>query len=279
MNIGLVQMAPEHSKCADEDLVERNINRAFELVEQLMEQGSLDLVVFPEFVFTGPISTLKDLDSMVKDKVEDDIAIKALRAKAKELGIAFVAPYWLRSDGKIFNCCALIDKKGEVLSEYSKVHLYPPEFKHLTGGSSLQITSLPLDEGRVRIGLQVCYDLMFPEACRALALQGAELIIYPTMCEDWLMDSFEPIARARAIENQVYVVLVNSVGHHPRAGGKLSGRSLVATPEGEVFSLGEGENVKLFNLNLEKITEVREKISFISGRCPLSYGGLFDCKG
>jgi N-carbamoylputrescine amidase len=271
MYVGVIQMAPEHSTIMTYDLMLKNIQKSMSLIDQIAEQGPTDIVVLPEFLFTGPVSTIADFDGLVKNEVQKDTGIIMLAEKAQQKKISVIAPLFVKQGDSCFNACVLINPEGKVEGQYFKVHLYPPEKVLLTSGNNFDVCPLMVNAKNETVGLQICFDLMFPEGCRILSSKGAKVIFYPTMCEDWLMDYFEPIAKARAIENGVFVVLVNSVGEHPRTGGKLSGRSLIAGPTGKVISLGTGEKWQRVFLDLDEVDQARSELNFISERRPQSY--------
>jgi len=269
-------MSPEHSISIGNKTIIKNVRSALDLIDQVIDQGPVDLAVLPEFVFTGPVSTLENLETMVEEKAEDDIGVRLLAQKAQEKNIYIIAPLFLREGGKYYNVCVLIDQGGKIAGKYFKVHLYPPEKALLSAGNVFKTFPVRITGQEETVGLQICYDLAFPEGCRVMALRGAKVIFYPTMCEDWMMDYFEPMARARAIENRVFIVLVNSVGAHPRTGGKLSGRSLVAAPGGQVTSLGEGQCVRRVYLDLSEVGQARAELNFLMDRNPQAYAELIN---
>ncbi len=274
LNVGVVQMEPEYSLQAGLELQRKNVKRSIELIDELLEQSPVDIVVIPEFAFAGPISVIGNLENTVKDNVDEDVGIVLLRQKAQQRRIYILAPLFLRKETRYFNACSLLNPDGEVVATYFKVHPFPPEKPIISSGTELKTCMVEIN-GQLQVtGLQMCYDLAFPEGCRSLALQGAKVIFYPTMAEDWLMDYFETFATARAIENRVFVVVANSVGVHPRTGGKLSGRSLVAAPDGKVTSVGEGEKVQSIQIDLHEVDRTRSRLDFLADRYPKAYTHL-----
>lgn len=119
-------------------------------------------------------------------------------------------------------------------------------------------------------GLVICYDLRFPELSRALALAGAKIIFIPAQWPHPRLHPWRILNQARALENQLYVVAVNRVG----VGGKehFFGHSMVVDPLGDlVYEAGEGEEMKIVNLNLNYIEEVRQKMTCLKDRVEEAY--------
>jgi predicted amidohydrolase len=167
---------------------------------------------------------------------------------------------------KAYNTCLLFDPQGTAIGRYRKAHLFDVELpgqvsvrESAARMSGDEIITVPSALGR--IGLSVCYDLRFPELYRALALRGAEIVCvpsaftFPTGAAHW-----EPLLRARAIENQVYVVAPNQVGRTPR-GGRDYGHSMVVDPWGTVLAqCGETEGVIVAEIRPSYLQQVRREM-------------------
>ncbi|MCL5958593.1 MAG: carbon-nitrogen hydrolase family protein [Chloroflexi bacterium] len=248
-----------------------NIETVASLVDETCGRGPTDLILMPEFAFTGPISTLSDPEALVVSDARVDPAFQTFSASARAHRAAIVIPIFLRElDGSFSNCACWIDERGNLAGVYRKIHPFPPEKGSIRPGADVET----IDTKFGPVGMQICYDVAFPETARLLALKGAGVLVYPTFAEDGVMDYFEPLARARAIENQVFVVLANGVGTHPRTGNPLSGRSLIATPSGSVHGLGTGEKVENITLDLSQVAKTRQVWFTLVDRNPRAYGGL-----
>ncbi len=207
----------------------------------------------------------------------DGPSLGAARAWARELGIHLLAGSIAeRGDEKAWNTSVLIDPDGEDLAAYRKVHMFDVdaggvsyrESEHEQPGS--EAVTAPL--GELIAGLTVCYDLRFPELFRILALRGARLITVPsafTLATG--RDHWEVLLRARAIEDQVFVLAPNQVG---RAAPHFEsfGHSAIVDPWGRVLaSAPEGECFVAADLDFAAQDEVRESLPSLANRRPAAY--------
>jgi 5-aminopentanamidase len=168
--------------------------------------GSAGLVVFPELFLCG-----YGVGETVCDAAEpaEGPAAEAVAEIAARSGVAVLYGYPERQGGRIYNSAQLIDGAGRSVANYRKTHLYGPwERRVFTPGEALVTASL----AELKIGILICYDVEFPEAVRALALAGADLVAVPTA----LIRPFEIVARtlvpARAFENQVHLAYAGGCG-------------------------------------------------------------------
>ena len=237
--------------------------------------GGADLVVLPEkwSVLGTPDDQLAGAETL------DGPSITWARATARELGIDLVAGSIVerRADReRLSNTCVHVGPAGEVREVYRKVHLFDVEVGGRVYRESALTepgTDIVLSEARgVPLGLSVCYDLRFPELFRVLTVRGARVIALPaaftrmTGAAHW-----EVLVRARAIENQVFVVAADQVGRHP---GDLEsfGGSTVVGPWGEVLGVArDTEAVVLADLDLARQDEVRRRLPSLEHRVPDLY--------
>jgi predicted amidohydrolase len=218
---------------------EANVARACAGVEKAVREQGAQLVVLPETITTGfhpgpDKSILKKLSDAIPGRLTE-----AIQRKARELGVHVVWPTYEKGpDNLLFNSAAVVGPDGAILGIYRKTHPFPTEQQWTTRGTEATVVDTPLG----KIGLVICYDGDFPELCRAEALKGAELIVRPSALlrdyEVWSLTN-----RARAYDNQVWFVAVNSVG--PDAGGNYYfGHSMIVTPLGTIAALARaGEQI------------------------------------
>jgi deaminated glutathione amidase len=126
--------------------------------------------------------------------------------------------------------------------------------------------------GGARLGMSICYDLRFPELYRILAVRGAEVTVVPSAFTlATTRDHWEVLVRARAIENQCFVVAANQIGHHP-GGLRSGGRSLVVDPWGLVLaSAPDTETAIVADLNMDTVRDVRRRLPSLTNRRPEAY--------
>jgi len=195
---------------------------------------------------------------------EGEPCAKRIGELAKELEINIIAGSVANKKGdKVYNTSYIFNRKGEKVAEYSKVHLFGlmNEGDYLERGNKRCIFEL---DG-VPCGLIICYELRFPELSRALALDGAQLLFVPAQWPHSRMHPWKILNQARAIENQFYVVAVNRVGKEGK--GEFAGHSMIVDPLGEVIYEGKDqEEIKIAQLDLDKVDEVRRKMTCFSDR-------------
>ena len=255
MRVGAVQLNATPDR-------ERNLEVAERLVREAAAGGA-QLVVLPEK--WSVLGTGEQIAAGAEPL--DGPAMTLLRALARELRIELVGSIAERAEPKNRNTCVHVGPEGD-LATYRKMHM----FDVTVGGRAYRESEHeePGDEVVVSgdLGLSVCYDLRFPELYRELAGRGARIVCVPaaftltTTRAHW-----EILLRARAIENQCFVVAANQFGEH--APGMVSGgRSMIVDPWGEVLgSAGEeGEAVVVADLDLERLEQIRRDLPSLANR-------------
>lgn len=155
-----------------------------------------------------------------------------------------------RDQERIFNTLSVLSPKGEVIARYRKIFPFLPYEEGVSCGEDFVTFDIP---GAGCFGLSICYDMWFPETVRALAWNGAEVILHPTLTNTIDRDVELSIARANAATNQCYMVDINGAG-------KLgNGRSIVAGPGGEVIhQAGEAQEAVVVDIDFDYVRRVRE---------------------
>jgi deaminated glutathione amidase len=255
---------------ADRD---RNLAAAERLVRAAAADGA-ELVALPE-----KWSLLASGEEMAaRAEPLDGPSLAAARAWARELGVHLLAGSVSEraEDGKAFNTSALIGPGGEDLAVYRKIHMFDVEAggvayresEHERAGG--EIVDAEVDG--VRVGLSVCYDLRFPELYRILAVRGARLLAVPsafTLATG--RDHWQALLRARAIENQAFVLAPNQVGEAPPHYSSC-GRSAIVDPWGVVLATAaDGERFVAADLDLAAQESIREKLPSLANRRPEAY--------
>ena len=267
MRAAAVQMNSKQDK-------QGNLATADRLVRAAADDGAT-LVVLPEkFNVIGTHEQLVDGAEPL-----DGPTIRWARELARELGIDLVAGSIAeRREGrdKLANTSVHVGPDGELRAAYRKIHM----FDVVVAGREYResATEEPGDEivtstaGDVTLGLTVCYDLRFPELFRILAVRGARVLTVPsaftavTGAAHW-----DTLVRARAIENQAFVVAADQVGVHP-GGAESYGGSQIVDPWGDVLArAGEGECFVAADLDLARQDEVRATLPSLANRVPSAY--------
>ncbi|HST54610.1 MAG TPA: carbon-nitrogen hydrolase family protein [Solirubrobacteraceae bacterium] len=210
----------------------------------------------------------------------DGPAISWARAIARELRIDLVAGSILERDPrreKLANTLVHVDPDGAVRAVYRKLHMFDVEIDgRVYRESDLEEPGeeivLSATADGVELGLSICYDLRFPELYRILAVRGARVIVLPAAFTLLTTrDHWDTLVRARAIENQAFVIAANQIGEHP-GGDRSGGRSMIVDPWGIVLAqAGDREGPLLADLDLDAQREIRERLPALSNRRPHAY--------
>lgn len=267
MRVGLVQMNSQEDR-------RRNVARAVELIEAAAAQGAT-LVSLPECVtFLGR----KEHHAANAEHLDGETA-QLFAATAKRLGI------WLHGgsliekgpDGtKDYNTTLVFNPQGERIATYRKIHLFDVDIA--PGSYRESDTYLPgehivnTDIAGVNVGLSICYDVRFPELYRLLALAGAKVLMVPAAFTAFTgKDHWEVLLRARAIENQCYVLAPAQWGEHP-VGRQCYGRSMIINPWGTVMATAtDGEGVIVADLDMAELARLRTSVPSLANRRPQVY--------
>jgi len=244
--------------------VAANVETMAGMIVQAAQQAC-DVVLFPEMADTGfEMSTIRDYAGSWEDGPCRD-----LRRLAGEHGIAVIAGLSDRCGEGVRNGAAVIDKRGELIADYRKIHLFSNEpfceDKHFGAGDRLCLFELcgwPC-------GLVICYDIRFPELPRALAVRGAEVMFVMAAWPPARIQHWKLLNAARAVENQLYVVAANRAG----SDGDIlyGGSSCVVDPLGETTFAGDGVELLVTELSRERVAEVRRSMLVYKDRRPELY--------
>jgi predicted amidohydrolase len=268
IRVACVQLTSRDDKAA-------NLEKAEHLVAQAAAQGA-GIVVLPEkWNAIGDSATLHQ----AAEPIDGGESAEAMSVWAARHGVTLVGgSITERREGreKLSNTCLVFDPEGTVVAVYRKIHLFDVE----VGGSVYRESEAeePGDEPVLAqiedwvIGLSICYDVRFPELYRVLALEGADLFTVPShFTLHTGRDHWELLLRARAVENQYYVVAAAQVGE--TLPGRLSfGRSLIADPWGTVVATApDEETVITAELDRRRLEEVRAKLPSLASRQAAAY--------
>ena len=258
------------------DDTDRNLETADRLVREAASQGA-ELVVLPE-----KWTVLGTREQMAAGaQTLDGPAVAWARETALALGIDLVAGSLFEDvpdDELGANTSVHVGPDGELKAVYRKIHL----FDYVTSEGARYAessTERPGEEAVVSecadgsmLGLTICYDLRFPELYRTLAIRGARVITVPAAFTlPTTRDHWETLVRARAIENQCFVVAPNQIGEHP-GGLRSGGRSLIVDPWGLVLAgAPDVETAIVAELDLDRIDDVRRRMPVFEHRRPSAY--------
>lgn len=251
--------------------VDRNLDTARRLIAEAARDGA-QLVVLPEyFCFMGH----HDRDKLALAEAPGDGPIQAMLAEAARRHAVWVVggtlPLRSGQADRVFNASCVYSPEGVLTARYDKLHLfrYDNGRESYDEGRVLQAGSVPqaCEVGGLRLGLSVCYDLRFPELYRALMTPPCDLIAVPSAFTHTTGRAhWEVLLRARAIENQCYVIAAAQGGLHEN-GRRTWGHSLIVDPWGEVLALvEEGEGIAMAQLEPQRIADVRAQLPALTHR-------------
>lgn len=240
------------------------------------ERGS-ELVVLPE-VWTGLGYSSEKAYTEIAEPVPGPVT-DLLAEKARKYGMYVVGSIYEQSGNLFYNSSPLIDPEGRIVGKYWKTHLFDaPDRTDIKGGirESDKVeagTELPVfDTDLAPIGVSVCSDLRFPEVYRELALNGAQIIVCASAFLSPRFDHWEFFLRARATENQCWVVASGQYGVEPKSGIAFVGRSMIVDPWGTVVATAsDEEGVTTAQIDLSFIDEVKRRYPLMDQRRPEMY--------
>lgn len=262
MRVALVQMNSQDDRAA-------NLERAEALVARAATWGP-DLIVLPElWTYLGPRKRHPEVAEPIPGETSELLGRLAARYGCWIVG----GSYLERVEGqeRAFNTSIVVSPDGEVTARYRKLHLFDVDVEGRSYRESATMApgseAVVVTAGRVRLGLSICYDLRFPELYRRLADQGAQVVTVPSAFTlETGKDHWEVLLRARAIENQLFVVAAAQCGTSP-PGQTSYGNSLVVDPWGTVLArAGYRETVVVADLDLGYQRQVREALPALRHR-------------
>lgn len=257
--------------------VENNVKKAINKIDEAAASGA-QIICLPELFNTGYFCHNNHQDKSYFKLAEPltGYTIQSMSAKAQEHGAIIVAPIFEKSKpGVYYNSAVLINENGSVNGVFRKVHIpwsyYGWEKYYFRAGYHYPVFNTSLG----KIGIMICYDRFFPEVARSLAIGGAELIIVPAGAPKGLNDMWEYILRARAHENQVFLMAVDSIGKVDSEHYEMNGESLVVDPKGDIVTkIDREERVMVETIDLNTIDEARINRTYFRDRKPFTYNKL-----
>ncbi len=257
--------------------LEETVVRAVGLIRLAAEKGA-EIVCLPQLFNLPWFPASIDKKKLSLAETEDGLTITALREVASSEGIVVVAPIFEKDGGDYFNTAFVIGTRGNILGRYRKVHIPQiPLWEERTyfrpGDTGFPVFETPF----ARIGVQICWDVFFPEGFRVLALNGAEIVFAPTAaafehsCPKW-----ERTLGAAAHANGFFIFRVNRVGEEEKQ--DFYGGSFCVRPDGEfvVKPAGSSEGIILADLDMSEIESVRNVWEFLKDRRPDTYKRIIE---
>ena len=265
MKIAILQMNVKLASSAAD--CEQNFIRARELIYRALKRDA-DVAVLPEAFNTGfYVQNFK--------RLADAGAVRTkgfLSEISQNCGAVLIGGAINSKQDKIYNSAFIYQNGAEIL-RYDKIHAFSlaRENEIVSGGDRLGICEVKFKNRAVKIGIVICYDLRFCEIFRALALRGAQIVFVIAQFAQSRIEHFITLAKARAIENQIFICAVNGCGDTGQ-GESFGGNSMLIGPNGEIIARsGKKEAVKVVDINLDEILKFRAKMDLLKDMKPEIY--------
>ncbi len=263
MRIGYYQYCPEFGAPAQN----------LEKVQDTLAGVKADIIVLPELAFTGYFfEDRKELKGLAED-VSDSKTVISLSKFCQDNGFHLVAGFAERHKDNLYNSALVIGPSG-LIHTYRKLHLFNTEKEYFDPGNT------PLGIVKIQgatIGVMICFDWVFPEAARVLALQGADLICHPS---NLVLTYCQKAMLTRSLENSVYSITANRTGKEIRPRGELSftGNSQIVGPKGNIIALSNSQEDKVvvqeIDLAIARNKSITENNDLFGDRRPEYYNSL-----
>lgn len=260
---GCVQFCPEFGETA------ANIRKIIEFTER----ADCNLLVFPELTTSGYEFKNRDEVFELALELDNGAEIAQFKCLSAETDTVLVFGFAERAGDKVFNSSALIEPDGSV-TIYRKIHLFDQEkFRFDPGDRPLDVKSTKVG----RIGMMICFDWIFPEVARVLALKGAQLICHPS---NLVLPYHQRSMFARSVENGVFTLTCNRIGTEDRAGRELTftGCSQILSTRGETLASASEKGEEVVSAQIDpSVADDKDLTSnnhILNDRRPEFYNGL-----
>jgi predicted amidohydrolase len=244
--------------------IDRNLAKAEAALRRVAGRGA-QLAVLPEMWSAG--FAYKKLPELA---AETPRVLETIARLSAELGLVVIGSLPDLADGKVYNTSYVADR-GVLAGSYRKLHLFSlmNEHEHIAAGARSVVVSTSVG----RLGLAVCYDLRFPELFRKLALDGAEIFCLPGEWPTPRQLHWRTLLRARAIENQCFVVAANCCGRQGKH--DFFGMSLIVAPRGELLAEADDFATELVaTCDFQELIDYRAQITCFADRRPEVYNTM-----
>jgi predicted amidohydrolase len=243
MKVGYCQYCPEF-KSADKNV---------EKVQNLLSDVEADIVVLPELAFSGYLFENREELKEVSQEIGDSRTIESLVDLCRQKNMYLVTGFAERAGDKLFNSALTLGPAG-LIQTYRKIHLFNIEKEYFDpGDTQLSIVEI----GKAKVGVMVCFDWVFPEVARTLALKGADIICHPS---NLVLNYCQKAMVTRSLENSVFSITANRTGSDKRPQGEVTftGQSQILDPKGECLANSTAYDERVVIVDIDP-TKARDK--------------------
>jgi N-carbamoylputrescine amidase len=253
--------------------IERNIQRAVDMAAVAAEKGAR-IICYPELFLTPWFPKEEDPSFLFWAQPPASEALEPFKTFSKKTKTVLIIPFFESADGKYYNSAAVFDS-GKLLGVYRKIHIpnlesYREQFYFSPGDTGFPV----FETSQGKVGVQICWDNLFPEGVRILALKGADFIFAPTAASLNTHVIWERAICANAFANNIFVFRVNRVGQEE--GISFYGRSFCVDPWGDMVSelAGGKDAIVIADIDPKERDAAAKTWGFLKKRRPNEYGDL-----
>lgn len=259
---------------------EKTLSKAAMLIALAAEEGA-KIISLPQLFNSNWFPAVIDSKSFGLAETSEGRTVSYLRELSSKHGVVIIAPIFEEDAGSFYNTAFVIGPDGGIIGKYRKVHvpqipLWEERAYFKPGDLGFPVFKTPF----ATIGVQICWDVFFPEGFRILALKGAEMIFAPTASAfEHSHQKWERTISASAHANGVFIMRVNRVGKEEKQ--EFYGRSFCVGPDGEFVTKpsGSSEGVILADIDLGEMHSIRSEWVFLKDRRPDEYKEILEPKG
>lgn len=270
-----IKAAGVQLQCAPEK--EKNLSKAALLIDLAVQEGAR-IVALPQLFNARWFAHSIDSANFSVSEREDGPTVSLMRETAAKRGVVIIAPVFEEDEGAHYSTAFVIGVNGEIIGKYRKIHvpqipLWEERAYFKPGNLGFPVFDTPFG----KVGVQLCWDIFFPEGFRALALKGAEMVFAPTASAfEHSHKKWERAIAAAAHANGMYIFRVNRVGKEEKQ--EFYGKSFCVRPDGEFVHRpsGSSEGVVLADMDMTEVARVRNEWVFLKDRRPGEYKGLLE---
>ncbi len=262
-NVGYFQFSPQFGK----------VRKNLESILSALSDVQADLMVLPELPFTGYYFKDREELTGLAENVKNSSTLECLKDFCMQQDLHIVTGFAEKSGDKVFNSAILIGP-GKIIHTYRKLHLFNTEKAYFDSGDT-PLEVVPVKDAN--IGMMVCFDWIFPEVARILALKGADILCHPS---NLVLTYCQQAMRIRSLENSVYTVTANRYGTEKRPHGALAftGQSQITDPNGKLLAQAgpDKDDLVVVEIGLELARDKRrtDQNDIFKDRRPGFYGDL-----
>lgn len=254
MNINPVTVAAVQMKCFPGNK-EKNLQKALILIDDAWNRGA-ELIVLPELFLTG--YRVEEEELALAETIPGYTVERLIKyAREKRVFLSGTIMEAGVKRGVIYNTAFLVGPEG-LIGTYRKVHLWDKEQLRWACGEEFPVFPTPFG----KVGIQICYEVGFPEGARILALKGADMLLYPSAFGLPRLYVWDLATRSRALENGMFLIAANRSGQEKDT--QFAGHSRIVNPQGKVLTEAQNDDEAIVaTLDLAEIIEQRRRIPYL----------------